>query len=732
MMKSHLLRILFCVIALCITGVLYAEGGLWLPNQIEGKLYKLMKSEGMKLSADDIYSINQACISNAILSLSNDDATYTPFASASFISKDGLVLTNFHCVMSYIQNLSNKENDFIKYGCWTTSREQEHPLFNLQVNQLVRVTDVTKQVLAGTDSLSGIEFNNKMNANAREVQKTAVKGRGMSSKVYSLAGGGQYVMLEMRSFQDVRIVAAPPISIAKFGGDTDNWQWPRYSADFALLRVYADENQPSRYKKENTPYHPEAYLKISTEGVEEDDFVMVAGFPAMTRQYIPSFALDKIIFQNTQSENDIIKKKLDYYIKKKEEGGESYSHYNVLVSRINNVYLRNRGEISGVREANLVEIKSEEEKQLLEWIQSDDKRMQKYGVDFYNEMKENYEVLSALNYTKMMFEQIALNSVGMIPYAGKFEKLIGMYRQTKRKLEGAKKNEIKRLKGISKEFFRTFKIDDDREIMKLLLPLYIERVDSQFFSEELKKVAALSKEDMYNYIDSLYDNTLLRDYNHVEAFLDSIPSKGIDGLYNDPMYKLSIGFYYMHVSKVARLQQKLSSKNMEYYSKYMEAYWDMHKDELLSADANRTPRYSFGKVEGAIPSEGLYYTPFATLDGLMSRKRLFTGDDDFAIPSRFADLVEERDFSSGWNNEKPVCSFLASTHTTAGSSGSAVLNSRGQLVGLNFDRIWQGLASDYRFDKDKSRSIVIDIRYILWVLEKYSASSHVLDELDVK
>ena len=237
---------------------------------------------------------------------------------------------------------------------------------------------------------------------------------------------------------------------------------------------------------------------------------------------------------------------------------------------------------------------------------------------------------------------------------------------------------------------------------------------------------------MYNYIDSLYDNTLLRDYNHVEAFLDSIPSKGIDGLYNDPMYKLSIGFYYMHVSKVARLQQKLSSKNMEYYSKYMEAYWDMHKDELLSADANRTPRYSFGKVEGAIPSEGLYYTPFATLDGLMSRKRLFTGDDDFAIPSRFADLVEERDFSSGWNNEKPVCSFLASTHTTAGSSGSAVLNSRGQLVGLNFDRIWQGLASDYRFDKDKSRSIVIDIRYILWVLEKYSASSHVLDELDVK
>lgn len=720
-----------CIIALCLSSLVYAEGGMWLPNQIEGKLYRLMKSEGMKLSADDIYSINKACISNAILSLGNDDATYTPFASASFISKDGLVLTNFHCVMSYIQNLSNEKNDFIKYGCWTTSREQEHPLFDLQVNQLVRVTDVTDKILIGTDSLSGAEFNNKMNSNAKEVQRTAEKGRGMSSKIYSLAGGEQYVMVEMRSFQDVRIVAAPPISIAKFGGDTDNWQWPRYSADFALLRVYADDNKPSKYKKDNQPYHPESYLTISTKGVKENDFVMVAGFPSMTRLYIPSFALDKIIFQNTQSENDIVKKKLDYYIKKKEEGGDDFSHYNVLVSRINNVYLRNRGEISGVRESDLVKIKREEELQLLDWIKADEKRMQKYGVDFYKEMEENYNALSALNYTKMMFEQIALNSVGMIPYSGKFEKLIGMYRQTKRKLTGAKKNEIKRLKGISKEFFRTLKIEDDKEIMKLLLPLYIERVDPQFFSEELKKVAGLSKDGIYNYVDSIYDNTILRDYNHVEAFLDSVPSKGVDELYNDPLYKLSIGFYYMHVSKVARLQQKLSAKNMEYYSKYMKAYWDMHKGELLYADANRTPRFSFGKVEGAVPSEGLYYTPFATLDGLMSRKRLFAGDDDFAIPSRFAELIENRDFSSMWSKGKPVCSFLASTHTTSGSSGSPVLNKHGELVGLNFDRIWQGLASDYRFDNEKSRSIVIDIRYILWVIEKYSKSAHVLEELDL-
>ncbi len=730
-MKNIMNKGLVCMVALCLSAMVYADDGLWLPNQIEGKLHRLMKSDGMKLSADDIYHINKACISQSILSLSNDDATYTPFSSASFISKDGLVLTNFHCVMKYIQVLSNEKNDFIKHGCWTTSREQEHPLFDLQVNQLMGVTDVTSQVLEGTDSLSGAAFTKKMNENARKVQKTARKGRGMSSKVYSMAGGQQYVMVEMKSFPDVRIVAAPPISIAKFGGDTDNWQWPRYSADFALLRVYANNNNPSKYKKENQPYHPDSYLKISTKGVREGDFVMVGGFPSSTRLYIPSFALDKIIFQNTQSENDIIKRKLDYYYKKKEEGGASYSHYNVLISKIDNIFLRNKGEISGVREANLVNRKRVEEKELLDWILADEQRTEKYGTDFYKEMEKNYEALSALNYTKMMFEQIALNSVGMIPFAGKFEKLIGMYRQTERKLIGAKKNEIKRLKGISKEFFRTFKIDDDREIMKLLLPLYIERVDSQFFSEELKKVSCFSKEKVHAYIDSLYSHTLLRDYNHVEVFLDSVPTKGVGDLCDDALYKLSIGFYYMHVTKVARLQQLLSNKNMEYYSKYMKAYMDMHKDELLPFDANRTPRFSYGKVMGATPSEGLYYTPFATLDGLMSRKRLFTGDEDFVIPTRFANLIESKDFGSFWNQEKPVCSFLANTHTTAGSSGSAVLNKRGELVGLNFDRIWQGLASDYRFDKDKSRSIVIDIRYILWVLEKYSSSSHVLDELDL-
>lgn len=731
-MKRFFIRLLICAAVGLACNVVYAEGGFWLPNQIEGKLYKLMKSEGLKLSAREIYDINEACLSNAILSLGYDDATFTPFASASFVSKDGLVLTNFHCVMRYIQNLSNEKNDFIKYGCWTRSREEEHPLFNLQVNQLLGVTDVTEQVLQGTDSLKGADFTNKMNANAREAQKAARKGRGISSKVYSLAGGLQYIMVEMRSFQDVRIVAAPPISIAKFGGDTDNWQWPRYSADFALLRVYADKNNnPSSYKKENEPYHPESYFKISTKGVEEGNFVMTAGFPSLTRQYIPSFALDKIVFQNKQSENDIVKRKLDYYEQKKSEGGEWYSHYNVLVSGINNVYLRTLGEISGVREADLVNVKRAEEEKLLDWIRADKKRMETYGVDFYKEMEENYQALSVLNYTKMMFEQIALNSVGMIPYAGKFEKLIGMYRQTKRKLTGAKKNEIKRLRGISAEFFRSFRIDDDKEIMKLLLPLYIERVDPQFFSDELKQVASLSKSELNTYIDSLYSHTLLRDYSHVEEFLDSIPSQGVDALYNDPMYKLAIGFYYMHVSKVARLQQQLSAKNMDFYNTYMRAYADMHRGELMAVDANRTPRFSFGKVEGAVPSEGLYYTPFATVNGLMSRKRLFSGDEDFVIPARFSRLIEEKDFGKFWKKNVPVCSFLASTHTTAGSSGSAVLNRHGELVGINFDRIWQGLASDYRFDDAKSRNIVIDIRYILWVLEKYSASSHVLEELDL-
>lgn len=712
-----------------------ANEGFWLPNQIQGKLYKLMKSEGLKLSADEIYDINQACLSNAILSLSYDDATFSPFASASFVSSNGLVLTNYHCVMRYLEQLSTPENDYIKHGCWTTSQKQEAPLFNLQVNQLVGVQDITLEILQGTEGMNGRELTKQINANSQAIQKKVKKSRGIQTKVYSIFGGQQYIMLTMRSFKDVRIVAAPPMTIGKFGGDTDNWQWPRYSADFAFLRVYADkENRPAtRYRKENQPYRPESFFPIASKGVKENDFVMVAGFPSKTLQYIPSFALDKIISNDLQTENEVTRSKLNFYRSKKETStGQDFSYYNVLTGSTANVYLRNQGEISGVNESDLVKVKQAEEEALTEWIRADEQRIEKYGYNLLQDMEAHYDKLSVLNHTKLMFEKIALNSIGVIPFAGKFEKLIGMYKQTKREMKGAKKNEIKRLSELAVSFYGSFKIEDDKELMKRLLPIYIEKVDTAFFSDALKKAALHTGKELDAYIDTLYQQSPLRDNERVQAFLARVPEAGIAEMANDPLYQLSLGFYYVHVSKVALLHQKYQAMNMEYYSRYLKALREKEGDKLMASDANRTPRFSFGKVCGSQPSEGVTYTPFATLEGLIERKRMYTGNPDFALPKRFMQLVEKE--QAGWNKKQTptVCTFLTDAHTTSGNSGSPVLNGKGELVGINFDRTWQGLVSNYRFDEKKSRNIVIDIRYVLWVLKNYSPSTHVLDELELK
>ncbi|WP_439644375.1 S46 family peptidase [Bacteroides reticulotermitis] len=248
----------------------------------------------------------------------------------------------------------------------------------------------------------------------------------------------------------------------------------------------------------------------------------------------------------------------------------------------------------------------------------------------------------------------------------------------------------------------------------------------------MKRLAKHAPHGIGTYVDSLYVNSLLHDEPQMLAFIDSVPAQGVDALQNDPLYQLALGFYFMHIDKVAREKQKFQSRNMELYASYLQAYAEKHQGEMFSFDANRTLRYSVGKVKSALPGEGIVYTPFTTVDGLMARKRMFTGNNDFRLPARLGSLIDKQDFGTYWKaGETPVCCFLTDANTAAGSSGSPVLNGKGELVGINFDRIWQGVSSTYEWNPEKSRNIVVDIRYILWVIEKYSASAYLLNELKV-
>lgn len=536
--------------------------GFWLPTQIEGKVYRDLKKLGLRLDEKAIYDINQACLSNAILSLSVDEGTFSPFASASFISDEGLVLTNFHCVARYLEHISDADHDYVKYGCWATSREEETYLPNLQVNQLIAVRDVTDSILLHTEGLHGVDFTNRINENSRQIVKRESRGRGVQGKIYSLFGGRQYILTLFRSFRDVRIVAAPPVSIGKFGGDTDNWQWPRYSTDFAILRVYADkENRPARYNAGNRPYRPGTHLKLSSRGVKENDFVMVAGFPAQTRQYIPSFALEQIVFNETQAEADLVKIKLDYYTQRKESCGDSlYSYYNVLAGSAANIYLRSVGEISGVREAGLVEKKRQQEAGITAWIAADSERQQRYGSNLLADMESNYAQLTRLNFADLMFQSTALYGADIIPFAGKFERLVQMEGRSRKPSEGALKAETGRLRPLAESFYRDFRIEDDKYLMEKTIGYYIERVDSVYFSPELRIAATHYPHHFRAYIDSLYAHSLLRDRELLLGFLDRVPDRGVEELREDGLYRLALGFYRTYVNQINRQRQNYQEK----------------------------------------------------------------------------------------------------------------------------------------------------------------------------
>ncbi|MDR0892113.1 MAG: S46 family peptidase [Mediterranea sp.] len=700
-----------------------ADDGFWLPTQITGKVYRMMKKEGVRLSEQEIFDANRACLSNAILSLSSDDGTFTPFATASFVSPDGLVLTNFHCVARYLDQASDARHDYVRDGCWSTRREEEMRLYNLQVNQLLSMRDVTAAMKQHTDTLAGAALERQITRNASAVMKEAGGRHGATGKIYSLFGGQQYVLALFRSFKDVRIAAAPPIALGKFGGDTDNWQWPRYSADFALLRVYVD----------GKPYQPQSYLRLATKGLKEGDCVMVAGYPAQTRHYIPSFALSRIVFRNMQAEADMVRAKLDYYTRQKERhrSDSLYTYYSVEAGSAANVYLKDRGIIDGVRQSALVQQKEREEQALTDWIGADADRSRRYGNHLLADMRANYEPLSNLNLVEAMFRQVALNGAAIIPFAGKFEKLVEMARSHRKNVAKAMAGEVRRLRPLTEAFYRHFRLEDDREVMKRLLAIYLTQVDSAYYSPELKRVALYaSRGALGSYVDTLYAHTPLRDRQQAWAFLDSVPTMGVEALRRDPLYQLALGFYFTQVDKVNRQKARYEARNRTFYATYLQAYAEKNTGEPLPFDANRTLRYSVGHVRAASPEEGVTYTPFTTLDGLLERARAKQGEPDFALPRRLVPLVEGRNFGSyGTGGTAPVCCFLTDALTTSGSSGSPVLNGKGELVGINFDRIRQGVVSDYRPDPAKSRCIVVDIRYVLWLIGRFSPSAYLLDEL---
>lgn len=719
------------LMALLNCSLLQANEGLWLPSQLPKDILANMKKTGSKLTAAQIYTVNKACLKDVVLSLSQDDATFSPFASASFVSKDGLVLTNFHPMMKYLEQLSSVKNDFVRYGYWSTKAEEETHLNNLQVNQLMEIRDVTKEISQRLDTVAPQKLETEINARSASLIAQRTSNMDCSAKIYAVSGKSQYLMVVYRVFSDVRMVAAPPIAVGKFGGDADNWMWTRQAGDFAFLRVYANkDNEPARYDKSNQPYHPASVLKISLRGVKESDFTMALGFPSLTRYYVPSFALDKMIFKDMKAKSEMTAIKRDVFKTNLKRNDTLRIRYTPRVSSLENVYLKNCSEMEGIRSTELVKAKQEEERAFQTWAESTPERKQEYG-SLLNEMEQVYDSLTVYNLADLYFNETAINGADVIPFAGKFEKLMAISRRRKVDPE-ALAEESSRLYGLIDQFFNQYDRPTDQSTFTQLLNNYVANVPERFYSEALRRAVQVHGKDLSQFLESAYERSLLNNRDSLVAFLNAVPTQGIVRMHQDPLYQLSLGFYYIQTSKIMRERGKWQQRNGDLYTQYLKGLFEFRGSKSNFPDANKTPRLSYGKVLASPSENGGMNRFYSTLDEAFVKNANQPENPDFQITPKLKKLFQSRDFGRYAVNDTIRTSFMTDMHTTSGNSGSPVLNAKGELVGLNFDRLGKGSYSDYRYNPLESRSLAVDIRYILFLIEKYSPSGRLIKELEIK
>ncbi|MGL5317851.1 MAG: S46 family peptidase [Bacteroidales bacterium] len=707
---------------------LKADEGLWFPALMKKQNYKEMKSKGLQLKADQIYSDKKADLTEAVMALTSAGQDLKAYASASFISPEGLVITNHHAVFDFIERFSSEKNDFMKFGYWAKDRTQESQCFGLQVTLLFHQKDVTKDLTKGlegiTDDRARMEkINERSKAICAQMDK---EYPGSVSQISSYMAGNGYILNSYYVYKDVRMVAAPPMQIGRYAGQDDNWQWPRHTGDFAILRVYADkDNKPAAYSKDNVPYRPAKYLPISKQGVRENDFAMIFGYPSTTREYIPSFALDKIVNEQNAARVKIRESKLNLLQQAIGDNPILRLRYTGRMHSIENSYLRWKGEIAGVKEMDLVNIKVQEEAAFQKWIDSDSKRKAEYG-DILDQLRKNYDELAKYNYADVYFQEAGLQGAEIVPIAGKFEKLMAMF-ERKRLNKKAAEAESKKLLGLTNQYYFNWDYELDRKMFRDMVQVYMQDMPMKFYSVEMVRAAKEFNGDMEAYSKYAFENSILTNKDSIQSFLKNVMDKGVDRLKNDPVYQMAIGYYRVNVNHIAMPRKKLQDEQMGIYSKYLKAYMEWKKNDLVYPDANRTMRYSFGRVKPVADFKAQTF-----LSELVKKADAHGDSASYYLPRKLRALYEAKDYKDYAQDGDIPVNFITDCHTTSGSSGSAVINAKGEFIGINFDRFVDGVASDYRYMPSKARSITVDSRYILFILDQYSPSKYVLEELDIR
>jgi hypothetical protein len=711
----------FLIISLILPRFVYADEGMWIPMLLAKQNHADMQAKGLKLSAEELFSLNQTSLKDAIVIFGRG-------CTGELISAQGLLLTNHHCGHSQIQSHSSLQNDYLTNGFWALSKDEELVNKGLSVTFLVSMADVSDQVLEGvSEKMTEAERKKLISENSARITSKAKEGNHYEAVVRPFYYGNQYYLFVQEVFKDVRLVGAPPAGIGKFGGDTDNWMWPRHTGDFALFRIYTDKNgKPAEYSPENIPYQSKHFFKLSTKGVKEGDFTMVYGYPGATQEYLPSYAVKLITEQSNPHKIKIREEILSIMDRGMESDPAVRIKYSAKSAGVANAWKKWIGENRGLKHLNAIERKQEFEERFQEWAIANPETRVAYSMVLPG-LREVYQGIAE---TQLAYDYMleAGFSLEFIKLARTIAPLLNLKESTSAEML---KNEIAKIKTAISAFHKDYDQTIDRQMFeRIFLTFYAENVPLHLQPALLGDYLKEFDGNIEKCSEMVFSKSILMDNQKLLNFIDQYrPSKSSKRLQNDPGFKLYLSIMDVYQKKIQTPFTSFQVKSDSLMRLYMKAQMQMQQDKLFYPDANFTLRITYGQVKDYNPRDAVLYKPFTTIEGIMQKDN--PAIYDYNVPEKLRELYRNKDYGTyGENGTLPVC-FIATNHTTGGNSGSPVLNADGHLIGVNFDRNWEGTMSDIMYDPDRCRNITMDVRYFLFIVDKFAGASNLIQEMHI-
>lgn len=698
-----------------------ADEGMWLPMLI-GKNYEEMKKMGLKLSKDDLYNINNSSLKDAIIQFGGG-------CTGEMISPNGLLITNHHCGYGAIATLSSVEKNYLDNGFWAYSYSEELPAKDITALFLERMEDVTDEIVKATGKSTGEKFDKKYEKAVEKIKKRVEATGNYEAQVKSYFEGNQYILLVYKRFKDVRLVGTPPKSLGKYGGDTDNWMWPRHTADFSMFRVYADvNNEPAEYSKDNVPYKPKKFLPISIKGVDEGDYAMIFGYPGRTNRYDVSYGIDIAINETNPSIVKPREKRLEIMRKNMKTDKAVYLKLTSYYAGISNYWKYFIGQTEQLKRLKVVKQKEQQEADFTYWAR-------KNAPEYKDVMKRMEAIHNAYRpYAKhhMYYSQAFQGSL-LAAYGSQFYDLYLELYEKKPSQEKIEK-EVKGLKKSRKGMMARFDRNTEQEILAEMAKMFYQDIPKSQHPEVyqniiFKKFGNSDMNKMFaDYAEYVFNNTMLLDTVKLNAFLEN-PT--IDAMLEDAALRYALSFARNYNEVYKPKIEKYTESKQELKKQYIKGLMVKNKDGLFYPDANSTMRITYGSVKSYSPQDAVHFDYYTTLDGFMDKYK--PGDDEFDAPQDLISLYNKKDYGkyADANGQLRTC-FITTNDITGGNSGSPIINGNGEWIGIAFDGNWEAMSGDIAFDKNYKRTICTDARFIFWIIEKMGKAHNLIEEVDLR